>query len=219
MWEFKIRHVLGKKNVVADGLSRRLEAPGWVPPDHPEDDVEEFIDRHLEAMSLEVPPKIFRDLEFNAAGQSISTAVLNTLKTDRFQQIAQWLLTLKNPDGLNRKELRQLQRTAQRYCIIQDTLWERTTGGRPLRRVVDDPAVQQQILQQLHEKSGHRGREGTWRKIWNRYSWPGMFSDKIRSSLCKVIVSQHKGLPVSQTNADVVPLPAGSPPLEFLAPT
>lgn len=41
---------------------------------------------------------------------------------------------------------------------------------------------------------------------------------KIRSSLCKVIVSQHEGLPVSQTNADVVPLPAGSPPLEFLAP-
>lgn len=40
---------------------------------------------------------------------------------------------------------------------------------------------------------------------------------KIRSSLCKVIVSQHEGLP-SQTDADVVPLPAGSPPLEYLAP-
>jgi hypothetical protein len=44
MWEFEIRHVLGKKNVVADALLQRPEAPRWVPPDYPEDDVEEFID-------------------------------------------------------------------------------------------------------------------------------------------------------------------------------
>jgi hypothetical protein len=31
--------------------------------------------------------------------------VLDTLKTTKFRQIAQWLLTLKNPDGLDRKEL------------------------------------------------------------------------------------------------------------------
>jgi hypothetical protein len=93
-----------------------------VPPDHPEDDVEEFINQHLGTMSLEVPLMILQDLEFNTAGQSVSTAVLDTLKTDKFQQIARWLLTLKNPEGLNRKELQQLQKRAQRYCIIQDTL-------------------------------------------------------------------------------------------------
>jgi hypothetical protein len=41
---------------------------------------------------------------------------------------------------------------------------------------------------------------------------------KIRYSFCKAIVSQYEGLSVSQTDADVVPLPEGTSPLEFLAP-
>jgi transposase InsO family protein len=177
MWEFEIRHVAGKKNVVADALSRRPTAPGWTPPEEPEDDVEDFIDRHLGAMTLEAPQTVLRDLEFCSNGQTADMGVLDTLKTEKFRRIAQWLLTLKNPAGLDRKELQQLRKAAQRYCVVQDTLWERTTGGRPLRRVVDDPTIQQQILHELHEESGHRGREGTWRKVWSRYSWPGMFSD------------------------------------------
>ncbi|KAF2621063.1 hypothetical protein BU25DRAFT_254149, partial [Macroventuria anomochaeta] len=39
---------------------------------------------------------------------------------------------------------------------------------------------------------------------------------KIRTSFCTAIVSQYKGLAVSQTDADVIPLPGGSSPLEFL---
>ena len=39
----------------------------------------------------------------------------------------------------------------------------------------------------------------------------------IRNSFCKAIVSQYEGLSVSQTDADVVPLPGGSSPFEFLA--
>jgi hypothetical protein len=40
---------------------------------------------------------------------------------------------------------------------------------------------------------------------------------KIRTSFCKAIVSQYEGLSVSQTDADIVPHPGGSSPLEFLA--
>jgi hypothetical protein len=122
MWEFEIRHVAGKKNVVADALSQRPEAPGWTPPEEPEDDVEDLIDRHLGAMTLEIPQTVLRDLEFSSNGQTADMGVLDTLKTEKFRQIAQWLLTLKNPAGLDRKELRQLRKTAQQYCVVQDTL-------------------------------------------------------------------------------------------------
>jgi hypothetical protein len=117
--------------------------------------VEDFINQHLGAMTLEVPQMVLQDLEFSSNGQTADMGVLDTLKTTKFCQIAQWLLTLKNLDGLDRKELWQLRKTAQRYCIVQDTLWERTTGGRPLRQVVDDLTIQQQILHELHEESGH----------------------------------------------------------------
>jgi hypothetical protein len=52
MWEFEVRHVEGKKNVVADALSRKPEEPGWKPPKELEDDVEDFIDKQLGAISL-----------------------------------------------------------------------------------------------------------------------------------------------------------------------
>lgn len=39
---------------------------------------------------------------------------------------------------------------------------------------------------------------------------------KIRTPFCTAIISQYKGLAVSQTDADVIPLPGGSSPLEFL---
>jgi hypothetical protein len=41
---------------------------------------------------------------------------------------------------------------------------------------------------------------------------------KTRSSVCKTILSQYEGLPVSQTDADVVPRANDSLALEFLAP-
>jgi hypothetical protein len=52
MWDFNIVHVAGKKNVVADALSRRPESKGWEPPEEPEEDVEDFIDAHLNAIQL-----------------------------------------------------------------------------------------------------------------------------------------------------------------------
>jgi hypothetical protein len=55
MWEFEVRHIEGKKNVVADALLRRLEQPDWEPPSQPEEDVEEFIDKQLGSMRLANP--------------------------------------------------------------------------------------------------------------------------------------------------------------------
>jgi hypothetical protein len=44
LWDFDIVYVAGKKNVVADALSRRPEEDDWELPDEPEEDIEEFID-------------------------------------------------------------------------------------------------------------------------------------------------------------------------------
>ena len=139
--------------------------------------MEEFIDHQLGTLTLATAAEDLRDLAFSANGQDASPAVLKHLVTEKFRNIATWLLTLINPANLTRTDLRRLRKEARKYCIIQDMLWERSPGDKPLRRVIDDPDQQEKILQALHEDSGHRGREGTWRKVWSRYSWPGMFND------------------------------------------
>lgn len=43
-----------------------------------------------------------------------------------------------------------------------------------MRQVIDDPVEQQNILQQLH---GHKRREGTYRRIANRYWWDNLHAE------------------------------------------
>ncbi|KAH5702140.1 hypothetical protein HBI20_255490 [Parastagonospora nodorum] len=176
MWEFEVRHIEGKKNVVADALSRRPEEPEWTPPENPEEDVEEFIDKQLGSMTLnQGDPMDSLRLAYSTQSQAFDLSVLDTLETTYFRNIAQWLVTMQNPAQLNRKGMRNLRRQARKFCVKEGILWAKAGPGRPLRRVVDVPSQQSEILQQLHEASGHRGREGTWRKIWTRYFWNDMF--------------------------------------------
>lgn len=43
-----------------------------------------------------------------------------------------------------------------------------------MRQVIDDPVEQQNILQQLH---GNKRREGTYRRIANRYWWDNLHAE------------------------------------------
>ena len=38
-------------------------------------------------------------------------------------------------------------------------------------RVVDDPLERQNILQQLHDESGHKRHKGTYRRVADQYWW------------------------------------------------
>src|SRR5947207_3196656 len=46
-----------------------------------------------------------------------------------------------------------------------------------MQRVVDKKEERDGILKALHEKSGHRGNNGTWKKVSGRYWWDGLYED------------------------------------------
>jgi hypothetical protein len=50
MWDFDLVHVSGKKNTVANRLSRMPQPDGWEPPDEPAED--DFIDMELNFTQL-----------------------------------------------------------------------------------------------------------------------------------------------------------------------
>ena len=84
MWEFKVRYVEGKKNVVADALSKRLKLEGQTLPKVPKDDVEEFINKQLSAISLTLNLISYQDLEFTYRTYAVDLLVLDTLYTNYF---------------------------------------------------------------------------------------------------------------------------------------
>ena len=55
-----------------------------------------------------------------------------------------------------------------------------------MRQVVDDPTVRQTILQQLHNESGYKRREGTYQRVADRYWWDNLYVEvKTYVQLCE----------------------------------
>ena len=175
MWDFDIVHVAGKKNVVADALSRRPEEDGWKPPEEPEEDIEDFIDAHLNATSLLMEATPALSYGTSPADLSFSDKPLAEEYNEESQRIAAWILFRTRPEHLSRAEFRKFKQKALRMTVRERHLFTLPSGGRPLRRIIDDPDQRESIIQALHDDSGHRGKEGTWRKVWARYHWKGQY--------------------------------------------
>jgi Integrase zinc binding domain/RNase H-like domain found in reverse transcriptase/Reverse transcriptase (RNA-dependent DNA polymerase) len=86
-------------------------------------------------------------------------------------EIAQYLRTLRRPLDLSRQEFRRFKYHALQFLVRDGHLFRRASKNIPLRRVVDSEADRLSILHALHDDCGHRGREGTYRRIADRYWW------------------------------------------------
>ena len=91
--------------------------------------------------------------------------------SDKSERIAAFLTSLQKPVRLNRKEFRAFKSEALRYRVQDYHLYRRNSKNVPSRRVIDSDERKLEILKQLHDESGHRSREGTYRRIADRYWW------------------------------------------------
>ena len=46
-----------------------------------------------------------------------------------------------------------------------------------MRRVANDPLERQTIFQQLHDESGHKERENTYRRVADQYWWDNLHAE------------------------------------------
>jgi hypothetical protein len=163
LFDFTVRHVPGSKHTAADGLLRRPKVEG---EDENEQDVDDFIDAELNSVKV-CMAEIDDDNEEDVLGPGYSK---------QSQRIARFLTTLRRPNDIeSRAEFRQFKKKALKFLVQGNDLFRRDGRQVPLRRVVDSEAEQRQIIQSLHDESGHRGREGTYHKIAQRYWWEGLY--------------------------------------------
>ena len=92
------------------------------------------------------------------------------------KRIAAFLLSGgQRPRGMGVKEFRKFRRRALNFLVRDGHLFRRPDKTNPVRRVIDGKERREEIMQSLHDDSGHRGREGTYRRVADRYWWEDMW--------------------------------------------
>jgi Integrase zinc binding domain len=96
--------------------------------------------------------------------------VLEDSYSEDSQRIATYLTTLARPPYMSTKEFVKFKRNAFLFVVRDRHLFQRASKNIPMRRVVDGEE-KDRIIKELHDESGHRGRESTFRRVADRYWW------------------------------------------------
>ena len=137
--DFEIKHVLGKKNVVVDALSRYPKLDSQVYLDKPKDDLEEFI-KNLIANIDNGQLGGLQDL-----GKHLKAKYLEESKS-----IARFLLTTRTPTSIKRGNLRAQKKHALNFFTRNRYLFRKTSRNIAIRRVVDDEELRSIAIQEIY---------------------------------------------------------------------
>jgi hypothetical protein len=92
-------------------------------------------------------------------------------------RIATYLISLRRPPDIDKKEYRNFKRKALQYTVRNHQLWKRANKNLPMRLVVDDEAKKAEVLKAMHDDLGHKGRESTYGLISTRYFWDDLYKE------------------------------------------
>ena len=97
--------------------------------------------------------------------------------SDDSQKIATYLTTLRRPPELNTKKCNLLKKKGVKFKVQDNHLFCRNSKNVPLRQVFDDPVERQNILQQLHNKSGHKKWDDIYQRVVHQYWWDNLHAE------------------------------------------
>ena len=93
-------------------------------------------------------------------------------------EIIRFLQTMQVPTDIPVSKDRHFCIEATKYHIVDGVLFRRNTKGRMSRKVICHKNDKKAILKALLKESGHRGRDGTPKKILETYWWRNVYRDK-----------------------------------------
>ena len=159
-------HIEGKKNCVADMLSRARYFKEEEMMAH-ENDEELLHGGYVMRMD----------------GEDLSNKALpfaTELYEGKLKDIGLYLSTMRRQEGWVDKTFKDIRHQSYGYLLKEGFLWKRAKRANevPLR-VVGDSVTKTQVLKEFHDTlwAGHRGIWATYTKVKERYWWKGLYKD------------------------------------------
>jgi hypothetical protein len=156
--------------MAADGLSRRPRTESDDTDESVEVDIDDFIEAELN--SLWIAPLSVQ--EEQSVGYDLTTdksiePVLDGEYSQESLRIVEYLTTLRKPEQITTKEFRKFKTHVLKHQVQNKTLFRRAGKYYPQTRVINIEGERALILKQLHDETGHKGRESTYWKVADRY--------------------------------------------------
>ena len=175
LFPFELVHVPAKQHKGPDALSRRPLAEN----EDAESDDDTWID-NIALMGLAKPTELKSiDPTLPPTNNTPVTAyclATRKVEEDLLTQIQTFLETLATPTFPTPQKKRRFLAKATEF-FIKDTKMYKRNGSRAPLLVIRDPNTKISILQQSHEKLGHKGIQAVFDLLRCRFYWPHMRAD------------------------------------------
>ena len=96
---------------------------------------------------------------------------------ESLQRAGEYLETMRRLAGMPDGDFKRFKGFMVTFLLRNGVLYRREKTGMPPRRVLGNAKDKKEVLRQLHDESGHRGRDGTYEKARLCYYWDGLYCD------------------------------------------
>ncbi len=85
------------------------------------------------------------------------------------QKIARFIITLKRPKDIIRKDFYKFKNKAISYSVIKKGLYKKGSKNMPMRLIINFKEKRKKVINSCYKELGHKGYKSTYKRVITRF--------------------------------------------------